>query len=233
MPLRQAVLNDRCFWASLYAGAFGKVSEPPAPGAFCSLLGVKERDALDWYRKFTGWYPGIFDESDGYSDDPATVLIALGNGVQLRVEFHPGDQYWFLRGEDGLEAMLANIGPHWALPGPRYQEAIAIGEAARHHGGTAVLLLLPIIWLTNGDDVQAARRAAESAWAASNLVTASAASALAELWVSGVEGGKDYHWRRTPQGWYCDAHWSTRSKGRSEAALLNRLIVAAEDDHQG
>jgi hypothetical protein len=123
--------------------------------------------------------------------------------------------------------MLANIGPHWALPGLRWQEAIAIGDAAPRDGWMAVLLLLPVVWLTAGDEVRAARLAAESAWMASNLVAPASASALAELWARAVEGGRDFRWRRLSGGWLCDAHWSTRSDGRSEAPLLNRLIAAA------
>jgi hypothetical protein len=227
MPQRQDVLVDRRFWASLYCGAFGQVGEPPEPAPVCSLLEVSERDALDWYHQFTGWYPGIFDKSDGYSEDPATIQLDLANGVQLRVEFHPGSQNWFLRGENSAEAMLANIGGHWALPGLRWQEAVAIGNAAPRDGWMAALLLLPVVWLTAGDDVGAARQAAESAWMASHLVAPSPASALAELWVRAVEGGRDFRWRQLSAGWLCDAHWSTRSEGRSEAALLNRLVAAA------
>jgi hypothetical protein len=227
MPLRQDVLGDRRFWASFYAGAFGQVGEPPEPAAFCSLLDVSEHDALDWDHNFTGWYPGIFDESDGHSDDPATVHVALANNVQLRVEFHPGDRYWFLRGEDAAEPMLASIGPHWALPGLRWQEVVAIGDAAPRDGWMAVLLLLPVVWLTAGDDALEARTAAESAWVASNLVATSSASALADLWASAVEGGRDFRWRRMSGAWLCDAHWSTRSDGRSDSMLLNRLIAAA------
>lgn len=227
MPLRQDVLVDRRFWAGLYAGAFGQVGEPAEPAAFCSSLGVNERDALDWHHQFTGWYPGIFDESDGYSDDPATVEVVLGNDVHLRVQFHPGDKYWFLRCADTAEAMLANIGPHWALPGLRWQEAVAIGNAAPHHGWLPILLLLPVVWLTAGDDVRAARQAAETAWLASNLVGASSAAALTDLWASAVEGGRGYRWRSTPSGWLCDAHWSPRSEGRSESILLNSLVAAA------
>src|SRR5215470_14363225 len=103
MPARHDVLGDRRFWASVYSGAFGKVGELPEPAAFYSLLDLDEQAMLDWYRRFTGWYPGIFDESDGYSEDPATVHLALANGVQLRVEFHPGEQNWFLRGEGAAE----------------------------------------------------------------------------------------------------------------------------------
>lgn len=227
MPQRKDVLADRLFWASLYCGTFGQVGDSPEPSTICSLLEVDERVALDWYHEFVGWYPGIFDESDGYSGDPATIRLALANGVKLRVEFHPGDRYWFLGGEDGAEAMLANIGPHWALPGLRWQETVAIDDAAPHDGWMAVLLLLPVVWLTAGEDVRAARQAAESAWMAGHLVAPSAASALADLWVGAVEGGRDFRWRRTSDGWRCDARWSTRSEERSEAVLLNRLVAAA------
>jgi hypothetical protein len=229
MPLRPDVLHDRRFWAALYAGAFGQVGEPPDAVDFCSQLAESEEAVLKWYHQFVGWNPGISDEPDGYSEDPATVALALADNVQLRVEFYLGDQYWLLRDADGVEAMLANIGGHWALPGLRWQEAVAIGDAAPADGGLAVLLLLPIVWLTSGDDIRAARSAAESAWAASHLADAAAAAALAELWAASVAGGRDYSWRRVSGQWVCDAGWSTRSGRRpvSESRSINRLITAA------
>lgn len=227
MQQRQDVIADRRFWASLYAGAFGQVGESPEPSAFCSALGVDEKDTLNWHHEFTGWYPGIFDESDGHSDAPEAVCLALANRVQLRIEFHPGDLYWFLRGQDSAEVMLANIGPHWALPGLRWQEAVAIGEAVPENGWVATLLLLPIVWLTHGDDVSAAQRAAKSAWVTSGLVAAASASSLADHWVKAIEGARDFQWNLKTDGWLCDAHWSTRSDGKSDALLLNRLIAIA------
>jgi hypothetical protein len=229
MPLRPDVLGDRRFWAALYSGAFGQTREPPESAAFCSCLAVDEQGTLEWYQQFTGGYPGIFDDSDGYSDDPATAPLRLANGVQLLVEFHPGDQYWYLRSKDGVKVLLANIGPHWALPGLRWQEAVAIGDAAPHDGWMAVLLLLPTVWLTAGDNVRSARRAAESAWAASNLVDPSSALALAELWASAVAGGRDFRWQRVSRDWLCDAEWSTRSdrRSKSESRLVNRLVRGA------
>jgi len=227
MPERQDVIADRRFWASLYCGGFGQLGEEPDPAAYCALLGVDEQEVLDWHREFTGWYPGIFDKSDGYSDDPATIQLALPNSVRLRIELHPGDQCWFLGGEDGPEAMLALVGGHWVLPGLRWQEAVAMGDALPRDGWIAVLLLLPVVWLTAGDDPRAAHQAAASAWMASHLVEPSSASALAELWVSAVEN-RDYRWRQTADGWCCDAHWSARSQGRPEVSLLNRLVAAAQ-----
>jgi hypothetical protein len=90
MPGRNDVLANRRFWTSLYASGFGQITaEAPEPAAYCSALGVSEKQVIEWSRKFTGWHPGIFDESDGYSDDPATVRLNLAGGVRLRVEFHP------------------------------------------------------------------------------------------------------------------------------------------------
>jgi len=229
MPIRNDVLRDRRFWAALYAGAFGQVGEPPDEADVCHLLGVGEEDVQDWYNEFTGWYPGILDESDGCSDDPATVEVTLANGVELRVEVHPGDVFWFLRGPDADEAMLANVGPHFELPGLRWQEAAAMAAAAPQDGWVAMLLLLPAVWLTAGDDGQAARLAAESAWAASELLPdQSSAASLSDLWAKAVDG-RDYTWRRSNDGWVCDAEWSPRAEGRStgEPGLLNRLITAA------
>lgn len=229
MPIRNDALGDRRFWAALYAGSFGQIADPPDEADVCRLLGVGEEDVLDWYDDFTGSYPGILDDSDGHSDDPATVEVALANGVELRVERHPGDDYWFLRGPDNGEAMLANVGPHWALPGLRWQEAAAMAAAAPKDGWVAMLLLLPVVWLTAGDDGQAARLAAESAWAASKLLPhPSSAAALSDLWANAVDT-RNYTWRRSNDGWVCDAEWSTRAEGRptNESGLLNRLIKAA------
>src|SRR5262245_50807758 len=99
--------------------------------------------------------------------------------------------------------MLANTGPHWALPGLRWQEAVARAAATRRKEWIAVLLLFPIVWLTKGDDVQHARAAIESAWLASNLIAPVSASALADLWVNSVQGGRDFRWRQTSVGWLC------------------------------
>jgi hypothetical protein len=195
MPQRNDVLADRRFWAALYASAFGQITaEPPEPEAYCALLNVSEKRTIAWRNKFTGWHPGVFDESDGQSDDPAAVSVSLAGGVR----------------------------------GLRIEEVIAIAEAMPRKAWTAVLLLLPVVWLTAGDDVVAARRLAESAWTASKLVSRRSAAGLAELWVKAVDGGRDYKWRRTAAGWICDAHWSTRGKNRKASRALNELIAAAQ-----
>jgi len=229
MRERNDVVSNQLFWAWLYASGFGQITaDPPAPNAYCSLLGVSEQQAIQWSKTFTGSHPGIFDESDGHTNDPATVHVNLANSVRLRLECHPGDRYWFLRGKTGPEFMLAKVGPHWALPGLRVEEAIAIGDAMPRNAWIAVLLLMPVVWLTSGDDIARARQSVESAWTSSKLVSRASAADLASLWVKAVEGGRDYRWRRARGGWRCNAHWSTRSKGRKDRVSLDQLIEVAQ-----
>jgi hypothetical protein len=97
-----------------------------------------------------------------------------------------------------------------------------------------MLLLLPIVWLTADDDVEAARRAAESAWSASGLLSSQLAAPMADLWTKSVEGGREYRWYRKPEvGWICSASWSSRSETRPahELALINQLITSAAGPH--
>ncbi|PWU19558.1 MAG: hypothetical protein C5B50_06230 [Verrucomicrobia bacterium] len=229
MPVRNDILAERRFWATLYGGAFGQIGDPPEAKVVYSLLGVEEQSVIGWYREVTGWYPGIFEKSDGYSEDPAEVQVPLA-GADLRVEFHPGDWYWFLRRRDRTEAMLANIGPHWRLPGLRLQEAADLAAAANAASWTATLLLLPVVWLTAGDNADAAGSMAETAWLASGLLSSSPAREMAAFWAKAVEGGRAYRWRKLPNvGWVCEAEWSTRSQARplNEVTLINQQIDAA------
>jgi len=229
MPDRTDVLDDRRFWAYLYGSACGSLGDSIEPEEICGLLDLSVDDAERWSRTFTGWYPGIFDHSDGWSDDPASIRVGLAGGVRLHVDFHPGDIYWTLHGPDMTEAILANAGPHWELPGLRFQEAVAIAAAVSEP--RTLLLLLPIVAVTAGDDPTSLLRLAESAWSQSRLLpVTSAAARLAELWIRSVDLASEYAWRETSRGrWICEAQWSTRAAGRNRAkvARVNRLVVAA------
>jgi hypothetical protein len=234
MPFRQEVLDNRLFWALVFGAGFGQIGEPPEMEAICSLLGVDPDAVEEWSNQLTGWYPGIFDDSDGCVQDPSAVRVPLAGGVDLTVEFHPGDCYWMLTDDrEPSPAALANVGPHWALPGLRWQEAVAASDAidrSSGDGAIALLLLLPVVWLTNSDDVDSARRTVANAWSGSGHVRGSGAPLLADLWVRAVRGGHKYCWWVAPGlGWVTDAHWSSRGVQRSpgEVQRINRLVSAA------
>lgn len=223
MPNWQDTFGERRFWAVLYAEMLGAISELPEPDVVYSSLGVIEKDANDWFFNRMGW-----SSSEG-EERPVTIRLALANGVELSIEFQLGDVNWYLNGPDQADARLGSLGGHWELPGLRWEEAAAIAAAAPGPAWMVTLLLLPIVWLTEGDDIRAADRAAASAWMASSLVPAGSATTLAEFWVKAVEGGQRYRWRQSAGGWVCTAEWSTRSEQRetTEIDRINRLIAVA------
>jgi hypothetical protein len=228
VPVRQDVLGDPRFWAGVHCAALGQINpHEPDTAAYCNALGVSESDAAAWFDAFTGPF---IDARDGQSDDPAIVSLPLTGSIQAGVELHPGDMYWWLREANGASVKLANVGPHWQLPGLRWAEVEEIARAAPGRNAEVLLLLLPTVWLTDDEDHAAVRHAVRAAWGASGLVGAGSAIKLSEKWASAVAGGREYPWRQGPGGeWVSTAEWSSRSVRRPERerATINRLVAGA------
>ncbi len=236
MPIRNDALSIPSFWAWIAAGGLGcqgglGVGDDEAPEAsiICSLFGLDFESVDQWSNAFTGWYPGIFDTSDGYPEDPSTVLVPLANGIELRVEFHPGDWHWLLMTESGTTKLeFGNVGPHWSQPGLQWQEAASMAAAGRQTAPALLPLLLPLVWLTQGDDIVTARSTVEGAWYASGFVNSSTARTLAELWCGTAAGGRNYRWWQDQRlGWVSDAEWSSRyfKRPSDDVKRLNRVIA--------
>lgn len=51
---------------------------------------------MDWFNKFTNYYNGVFEENDGYVDNPNSIIVQLNNHNELIIEFHPGDVIFFM-----------------------------------------------------------------------------------------------------------------------------------------
>jgi hypothetical protein len=237
MPIRNDALYVPSFWAWIACGGFGcqgglgvGADEPPESSTVCSLFGLDAESVEKWSNSFSGWYPGVFDKSDGCLDDPSTVLVPLANGIELHVQFHPGDWCWSLWSDrEPTRLELGNLGGHWCQPGLRWQEAASIAEVGRRTQPALLPLLLPLVWLTHGDDIDDVRPTVECAWSASGFVSDSAANTLAELWCNTAAGGRNYRWwNEESLGWVTDAEWSSRYAKRpaDDVKRINRAIAA-------
>lgn len=65
----------------------------------------------------TQYYDGVFDENDGYVDDPNVIAINLSNGKEFSVAFHPGDIEYYIDNE-----MIGCTGPHYTIRKIPYEE---------------------------------------------------------------------------------------------------------------
>ena len=55
-------------------------------------------------------YDGVFDEEDGYIENPRKLSVRLKNDNLLEIEFHPGDTVFYLNKEN-----IGCTGPHFYI----------------------------------------------------------------------------------------------------------------------
>ena len=70
--------------------------------ALIEIMSEKYEDLIDhsFIDDLTGYYDGVFDESDGYIDNPNTIKMILSTGNELFIEFHPGDTIYYFGQEE-------------------------------------------------------------------------------------------------------------------------------------
>ena len=97
-----------------------------------------------WWERFTGYYAGVLDESDGYLEEPTTLEVLLAKDRVLKIEFHPGDILYFINDE-----LIGSTGPHWKLQTVPYEEVKRL--LALENGSQLFLLLLPLAVIKQED----------------------------------------------------------------------------------
>lgn len=106
-------------------------------------------EVRSWWEGFTGYYEGVFDESDGYLDDPATLEEMFSTDIILKIEFHPGDILYFVN-----DKQIGSTGPHWELQTIPYKELERL--LPLRNGRQLFLLLLPLAFIEE-EEIQYAR----------------------------------------------------------------------------
>ncbi len=130
------------FWINYFGCSYPNAYDEKTDVSVTDLL--LERCTLEierWWAAFTGYRPGVLDETDGYIDDPTTLEARLPTGNILRIEFHPGDTLYFINGEE-----VGSTGPHWKLQTIAFDEIEQL--LAFENGRQLFLLLLPLAYIT-------------------------------------------------------------------------------------
>lgn len=92
---------------------------------------------MDWFNNFTNYYDGVFEENDGYVDNPNSIVVLLNNNNELIIEFHPGYVIFFL---NNIE--IGCTGPHYNIKSISFNKYIELTENVEYDGK---LFLLPMI----------------------------------------------------------------------------------------
>jgi len=224
-----SLMVDGRFWAAHLCSSFGQIGPPFEPEAVFELLGVSEEAVDSWWNTFTGWYEGVFDEADGWVDDPGVIEAPLAGGVSLTVEFHPGQTRYLVTAADSIEGqLLGEISGHWRLPMLRWSEAARLPHVTADSGWAAespaaLLLFLPGLWAEPTEEEALCIACVADAFRRVGLAR-EAAGKLARTWWLAVVAGAEYPWSVDAQcGWNTAATWSTRHVAPGRAAQVRRL----------
>jgi len=178
------LLVDPRFWTAFFNVAFPWNSLDT--NVVAEAIGLSDDDVLPWWHDLSGYYDGIFDESDGDLERPKTIAIPLEAGRQLDIELHAGSLRYLMVSREGARESLAVLDGHWMLPEFSWREIEVLASAAERRGvvpGVAVtLLLLPLGSPYANSDLDRIEPAVREATLKLGFASEEGAAALAVEW---------------------------------------------------
>lgn len=143
-------IDNLSFWTNYFGCSYPNSYDEEEDASVSELMDELYTEEIGrWWEKFTGYYDGVLDESDGYLDDPTTLEVTLTQDKILKIEFHPGDILYFVN-----EEQIGSTGPHWELQTVPYEEVKQL--LALENGRQLFLLMLPLANVEQ-EEVTAAR----------------------------------------------------------------------------
>lgn len=89
-------LSNREFWTGFVTTSFPTALNEEADMSLPEMIEENEAADIKWWRNFTKYYDGVLEETDGYIDEPETLICNLTSSQTLKIEFHPGDTIYYI-----------------------------------------------------------------------------------------------------------------------------------------
>lgn len=101
------IKNDMHFWIFFLLSGFPESLEEETDMTLSEIIQDSYEINQKWADDFTGYYDTVFEENDGYIEEPNTLVLPFMKTHRLFIEFHPGDMLYFI---DDTE--IGCTGPH-------------------------------------------------------------------------------------------------------------------------
>lgn len=88
--------SNKDFWSGFIASSFPTALDEKTDMSLSEIIEENSLADVEWWNHFTGYYDGILDKSDGYSDNPKTFTCNLTPTQILKIEFHPCDIVYYI-----------------------------------------------------------------------------------------------------------------------------------------
>lgn len=96
LTLNDIEFSNRKFWTGFVATSFPTALNEETDMSLPEIIEENEAADIKWWRNFTKYCDGVLDETDGYIDEPETLICNLTSTQTLKIEFHPGDTIYYI-----------------------------------------------------------------------------------------------------------------------------------------
>ncbi len=149
IDIKEIGIENKEFWSSFFAVSYPNGYDEDMDLSVEEI--VSQFADMEWWDDFTGYDEEVFEENDGYLEEPMSVEAILDGNRTLKVEFHPGDILYYINGEN-----VGSTGPHWKLQIFDFTEIVQL--LTKENGEIAFLLLLPLARILANDVSEAEKR---------------------------------------------------------------------------
>lgn len=104
------VRENNHFWLYFLMNNFPESLDDQTDQTISEIISDHYEIDKEWVDHFTGYDDGVFDENDGYVENPTTLKIPLSTANNLFIEFHPGDTIYFIDHHE-----IGRTGPHYSI----------------------------------------------------------------------------------------------------------------------
>lgn len=137
--------NNKEFWTSFIMVSFPTSLDKDTDMSLSELVEENETiNADDWWSEFTKYYDGVFEENDGYIDEPETLIYNLTDTQTLKIEFHPGDIVYYIN-----DRQIACTGPEYNIQIFPFRDLLSYMKLRKDN--RIFLLLLPLTVISKQD----------------------------------------------------------------------------------
>lgn len=147
ISLHEIDFSNRDFWVGYMATSFPTALEEETDMSLTELMTENGMCDTSWWDHFTKYCDGVLEKSDGYADQPETLICELSSTQTLKIEFHPGDTVYFIN-----DKQIACTGGHYNIQVIPFKELLTSMIDKQ-----MFLLLLPLAVIDNSDKDEAAQ----------------------------------------------------------------------------
>ena len=91
LTLNDIAFSNRNFWTGFVTTSFPTALDEETDRSLTEIIEENQAADAKWWESFTKYYDGVLEDTDGYLDEPETLICDLTDTQTLKIEFHPGD----------------------------------------------------------------------------------------------------------------------------------------------